>query len=436
MLKDEFDCTFFTQSPSEYQRREAASVCELVSLPDDDTKFDIFLACLSGEETVVLDNYYFSSDYQKAIKDRGCKLVCIDDVHNRFFYADAVINHCIDDSSVYNAALSTRFFLGAKWALLRRPFRNAGRRTKIAGSWLISFGGSDPYNLTCKYVGYLLANRIAESVNVMVGDGFAYYDALVRVPHVHVHKNLSPEEVAGLMSHTENVVCSASSVCYEALSQGCRVYAGYYVDNQRDFYETLSRKGLISPLGDLLAREPSLEICAEAKGILGVSDIERHYKLVFRALNFRAVNYVDMTLDESKRTWQARNDSRIRRWMTHPEPFSFESHQAFVENLKSRRDRFYCSFFDGERFLGSIDYINIVDNESAERGLFVDPDCQGRGIAEMMELFCEGDIVKRGVKVLKAEALKVNEKSVRFHEKMGYQVEREDGSYYYFRKSI
>ena len=55
MLKQDFDCTMFTQSPTDYQLRECESVCPIVALPDDDSKFDKFLEYLYGDEIVVLD---------------------------------------------------------------------------------------------------------------------------------------------------------------------------------------------------------------------------------------------------------------------------------------------------------------------------------------------------------------------------------------------
>ena len=48
MLKDDFECVFYTQSPTEYQKQAVGEVCHLVALPSDETKFDVFLSCLSG----------------------------------------------------------------------------------------------------------------------------------------------------------------------------------------------------------------------------------------------------------------------------------------------------------------------------------------------------------------------------------------------------
>lgn len=68
MLRDEFECTIFTQSPSEFQKREASGICPLVALPADDSKFDLFLNYLHGDEIVVLDNYFFTEDYIRTIQ--------------------------------------------------------------------------------------------------------------------------------------------------------------------------------------------------------------------------------------------------------------------------------------------------------------------------------------------------------------------------------
>src|SRR5690606_8080373 len=48
---------------------------------------------LTGDEIVVLDGYHFSSDYQKAIKSRCKGLVCIDDIPDKHYYADLIINY-------------------------------------------------------------------------------------------------------------------------------------------------------------------------------------------------------------------------------------------------------------------------------------------------------------------------------------------------------
>lgn len=121
MLKDDFECTFFTTSPSAYQIGEVEKVCAFVTL-NEDSKFENFLNLLAGDEIVVLDNYFFTTQYMQQIKDKGCKLVFIDNMHNRHYVSDVVINHVLTDESLFSHEPYTRLCLGMRYALLRKPF--------------------------------------------------------------------------------------------------------------------------------------------------------------------------------------------------------------------------------------------------------------------------------------------------------------------------
>lgn len=437
MLKDDFDCTFFTQTPTEYQKQEAERVCPLVALPADDSKFSLFLKQLKGDEIVVLDNYFFTSEYQLQIKQRGCKLVCIDDMHDKHFYADVIINHCINTCNEYAAEPETKFFLGAKWALLRTPFLTSKTTLKDKRHWVITFGGSDPNNLTMKFVSVLCKLFPEVVISVMVGDGYKYSDTLKSFLGVNVLNKLSAQQVADLFSSADNVICSASSVCYEALACGCNVFAGYYVDNQIDFYNNLVSYGLINPLGNLLDDEVDCNLIPSVNGkSMPFSNISERYRMVFRALSMEVVKYQNMTEQQSRETWECRNTETIRQCMTNPEPFSFESHCGFVSGLKDNQTKLYYSFFENGIFIGSYDFVGIIDGKEAERGLFVNPDCQGMHVATMMETYMDGVIVKRGIGRLTAEVLKTNEKSYKYHIRVGYKVYKEDNKYFYLERYI
>lgn len=251
MLKQDFDCTMFTQMPTDYQLRECETVCSIVALPEDDSKFDTFLDYLRGDEIVVLDNYFYTTGYQRAIKAKGCKLVCIDDMHDKHYVADVVINHGCTDASLFDVEPYTRLCLGMDYALLRRPFRNPMKCDRVPNSYAICFGGADARNLTCEHAKEL--NKRNCRIFAIVGDSYQFEDTLKTLPNVDIRKRLSAEEMASLFSSVENVICSASTTCFEALACGARVYAGWYVDNQIEIYKTLCEKKCIVPLGYLLA---------------------------------------------------------------------------------------------------------------------------------------------------------------------------------------
>lgn len=251
MLKEDFDCTFFTQSPSAYQQREADKVCPLVALPSNEGKFEKFLEYLSGDEIVVLDNYFFTSEYQKQIKDKGCKLVCIDDMHDKHYYADVVINHGLTDESLFDVEPYTRLCLGFDYALLRKPFIEQTKYEKRPNSWFISFGGTDYLNMTEKILQTIHDDCRVESIIVVIGDAYKYEERLSLYTKAIVRKNLTAKEMAKCMLMSQYAILPSSSVCIEALACGCKVAAGYFVDNQKQYNDIWSEKKYIVGLNQL-----------------------------------------------------------------------------------------------------------------------------------------------------------------------------------------
>ncbi len=251
MLRDDFDCTFFTAAPTEYQKSEVEKVCKLRKLPQDESKFESFLELLTGNEIVFLDNYFFTPEYEKAIKDIGCKLVVLSP-SKPHHYADIVINYVDKDLSHYSVEPYTKVVAGLEWSILREPFRLAVPESKRKkNNVVISFGGTDQYCLTEKVVealedteyqlSVICTNRVAEERRRSLTN-----------KGIKVFTDISAEMVAGLFEQSEYAILSSSTVCLEAISRGAKVLAGHYVDNQVNFYNILMNEHCITGLGDLL----------------------------------------------------------------------------------------------------------------------------------------------------------------------------------------
>lgn len=403
MLRKDFDCTVFTAEPTEFQRKEAEGICKLETLPGDDSRFGLFLDRLEGGETVVLDNYFYTDEYIGEIKAKGCKTVLIQDFFGKATAADAMILPCRNP----------------RWALLREPFIDGDHAdVREKGLWVVAIGATDPLGLTGRFVRAL--EKRGRKVSVLSG-------------------GMGAREVAELFRRAEGVVCSASSVCYEALACGCRVCAGWYVDNQKDFYSVLCRMNLILPLGKLQdAALPDDSDNAPDGG--AVSDsfraAPRNCRALFHALELEMVNYTALSDRQILEVWEARNREEIRRYMTNPDPIPFEDHMKFIGSLATRKDKLYYAFFKNGEFVGSIDFVGMVPGESAERGLYVAPEWQGRGIAAAMDCLMDSEAAKLGLGTLRAEVLGNNARSLAFHRSMGYEVTGEKDGMLYLQKVL
>lgn len=273
MLKDDFECVFFTCHPTSYQKQEINKTCSFVVL-NESTHYEDFLSYLSGNEIVVLDNYFFTTEYQCQIKSKGCKLVCIDDMHDKHYVADLVINHALHDASLFDVESYTKLALGYQWALLRRPFFEGALKEKpmTIKKIAICFGGSDELNLTNSVIEKIIEQRPNVSITAIIGDA---NDNKVRniSPKINYLYNLSAQEVANVFSSADLSVVPTSSVCLESLACGTFVAAGTYCDNQKLVYLEYIKNNLIFPLGDMT-------VCKAEK--LNLDEIESRFRILSR----------------------------------------------------------------------------------------------------------------------------------------------------------
>lgn len=263
MLNEHFNCVFATCQPSEYQISAIESICHnKIDLPEDDSHFDIFLEHLKGDEIVVLDNYYFTTEYQKAIKAKGCKLVCIDDMHDKYFVADVVINHAPLNKDSFSTALYTRLLISFDYALLRSEFFQNQPKTEAPKKLKKAFlciGGADFNNLTSKILGDLIEINQIEVITIIVGNAYQYYECLVekvnefsKKKQIKLFDNLNACELIKQMKNSDFAIVPCSTVLLEAISQRLPVLTGYYVDNQKDIANHLENQYKnILVLGDL-----------------------------------------------------------------------------------------------------------------------------------------------------------------------------------------
>ena len=436
MLMRDFNCMMFTRNPTEYQLREAENVCPVAKVPDSDKHLEIFLNCLKGDEIVVLDNYFYTTEYQQAIKAKGCKLVCIDDMHDKHYVADAVINHGCSDASLFDVEPYTHLCLGMDYALLRRAFRTPVEVERYPDTYAICFGGSDPLNLTYAYAKQLQQTQPDCRIIAVVGDSYQHLDSL-RELKVNIQSRVSADAMAEIFGIVENVICSASTTAYEALACGAKVYAGWYVDNQREFYANLVSNHAIVALGDL--REGKLDI-DETRGTKNNYDfgsaIDR-IRGLFIYLDSNRVNYTDMTGEQSYSVWKCRNLPEIRACMSQPDAFDYVSHSRFVSRLVYDETCAYFAWFRKGKCIASYDFTDIQPGVSAERGLYIHPSYQGMRIGthieqEMVEYAKE----QYHIHTLYAAVLKTNPASYHYHLHNGYTLQEEDNEYYILEKQI
>ncbi len=199
-----------------------------------------FIQDINEKDFIVLDGYHFNSDFQKRIKERCFKLICIDDLYNQHFYADIIINHApLFDNTLYKCEKYTKIYSGLDYALLRPSFMKKNDTIKkVKNSLTICFGGSDIYNLTEKSLICAINSNQFSEINLIIGES---NNNLINTKYIdnniNIYRSLNEKEMYNLLCRSEYTVVSASGILFESIACNCKTISGYYIENQKKIYE-------------------------------------------------------------------------------------------------------------------------------------------------------------------------------------------------------
>lgn len=253
VLSNRYDCRFATKSPSEFQRSCLKGICQLIELPTDDSRFDVFTDMIKGGEIVVLDNYFYNDDYENSLRQKGASVLLIDNLHSRHTCADAVLGFAMGlKESDYSVEPYTQLFLGPSYSLLRKPFiEQLSQQHPTVEDYnglkvVISFGGSERSGLASKIAQLLIESKKVRIITVIGNTTGTIDDKRI------IFKNgLSATEMRDEFVNNDLAILPASTTMFEALACGIKIIGGYLVDNQVVNYKNILEGGGILGCGNL-----------------------------------------------------------------------------------------------------------------------------------------------------------------------------------------
>jgi UDP-2,4-diacetamido-2,4,6-trideoxy-beta-L-altropyranose hydrolase len=250
MLKEDFDITFVTLSiPADISEDIILNGFCWNKINSEDEFFEI----ITPIDLIILDHYGLDSFYQKKIKEIGCNLICIDDLYDKEFYADLIINHTpgIVESD-YKAQAYTKFALGIEFALLRPAFLEVAkqdRQIEKMETLFICFGGADFKNLTSIVLNVALEFQSLKKIIIVTGTSFEFKNELKLLINnnykVDWFSAVSEEKILELMMLSDLAMVPSSGILLETLCTGCKVITGMYIENQSKALKNISSQGNI-----------------------------------------------------------------------------------------------------------------------------------------------------------------------------------------------
>ena len=350
----------------------------------------------SIDTIVVLDGYKFKQSYQQRIKDCGFRLVYIDDLAEGTQKADLVINHSPGaKESDYKTEEYTKLALGLKYALLRKSFSNFNRelinKRGTIKNVFISFGGADNNDFSYKTAIEILKPHNKRDVNIVLGAAYNGKDIFkLADSRIHIHNNLSEQEVFDLMKDTDLAIVPASTISIELASLGVPMILGYYIDNQKGIYDGFIRNDTVKGINDFNKLD-FVDICKIIKSLNNPSILNKQSQSLIKLfagnpkhniLQLFEFNQISLKPADDKDmmfVFNLSNDPVIRSNSYDTKQIEYKQHEDwFQKQINDDSILFYIVEFENKQ-IGQVRF-NIKSDYSVI-GISISREYRGKGFA-------------------------------------------------------
>ncbi|WP_397600375.1 UDP-2,4-diacetamido-2,4,6-trideoxy-beta-L-altropyranose hydrolase [Silvanigrella sp.] len=221
-----------------------------------DKDAEYLLEGFKGEffDYIIIDNYDLDNIWELKIKKICKKILVIDDLANRKHSCDYLLDQNYVDNFLtrYNGLINPNcdIFLGTKYVLLRDEFLEIKNKSKIRNhglkSLLISFGGSDPKNLTIKILNIIKnINYTFESIDVVIGSKFHELKILNNlcdsIPNSKIH--IDTNHISKLMLEADLCIGAGGTTSWERCFLKLPSLIISVADNQIEISKSLHQIG-------------------------------------------------------------------------------------------------------------------------------------------------------------------------------------------------
>lgn len=208
---------------------------------------------------VVLDGYRFDAQYQRTVKATGVSLLVLDDLAKEPLYdADIVVNQNVHAETLnYRVRPTTRLLLGPRYVLLRDEFRTLKGIGRSSASSvrriLVTFGGSDPENLTSRVLEAVDAMALAEiAIDVVMGSANPHIETVRRLvanARSHVRLFCDVDDMADLMAEAGIALSAAGVTALELAFTGVPTILCATSENQEPALAAFQAHGAALSIG-------------------------------------------------------------------------------------------------------------------------------------------------------------------------------------------
>jgi UDP-2,4-diacetamido-2,4,6-trideoxy-beta-L-altropyranose hydrolase len=350
---------------------------------------------------IAVDGYHFGADYHRVLKDAGQKVLLVDDYgQTGTYFADLVLdqNAGTRESLYHRREPNTKFLLGPRYSMLRREFTLWCEWKRefppIARKILITMGGSDSENVTCRVIQALDTLRRIEPEMIVVAGGSNPHIAQLRdlsQSRARLRLEIDAPNISTFMAWADLAISTAGSTCWEMCLLGLPAIVIPVAYNQLELARQLDRRKIATQLP--LKQLTSAAIATTVQRLMADSGLRRHMSARGRQLVdgrgsarvVAAMRANEFTLrravpDDCVKLWEWANDPRVRQASFSSAEISWEEHQRWFNRKVRDEQCLWLIWDDGETVVASV-RVQMATRTDGEISIAIAPQYRGQGVA-------------------------------------------------------
>ncbi len=214
---------------------------------------------------LVVDHYALDARWETALRPYCRKLMVIDDLADRRHDCDVLLDQNYgraDDDYLALVPLECKVLVGTKYTLLRpefsalRDYSLARREEGYVQRLLISMGGADPKNATCKVLNAIKSTMLplGAQISVVMGAQSVWTEQVREVAESmpwHTTVVCNVDDMAYRMACSDLAIGAVGATTWERCCLGLPSIVVPLADNQRVFCQALSSYGAVFLISDI-----------------------------------------------------------------------------------------------------------------------------------------------------------------------------------------
>ena len=205
---------------------------------------------IEDSEITVLDIQDTTRTFIKNLKKNCKKIISFEDQGEGRNYVDLLIDCNLNSGDSQTLSSHTQTLFGLPYSVLGPEFKNLHlRQRNFKGqiqSLLITFGGTDPFNITPDLVKHI-PNKI--KATVVIGPGFQNQKTLLELNNDYISIKENIANIAPMLLNHDGVFCSGGVTLHEAMCLGTPAFVISQVEHQEDKAKQAESQGAAINLG-------------------------------------------------------------------------------------------------------------------------------------------------------------------------------------------